>query len=905
MREDDEVGPTEGPGATVDHTATAGPSDAGASATEVGVGATVPAVSAARPRATPDGAYATLVTVDTTHYVLGDEISRGGMGRIRVARDRRLDRKVAIKEVVRASGELARRFEHEARITARLQHPSIVAVHEAGQWSTGTSFYAMPFIDGESLDAVVARARTLEERLALVPRVLAVADAMAYAHGHGIIHRDLKPKNVMVGRFGETIVIDWGLAKELGEAEVRLADGSGVARRGDETEHGTVLGTPAYMPPEQAEGAEVDARADAYALGAILYEVLAGRPPYRGTSSDDVLAQVRREPPPPLRALAPGVPADLAAIVAKAMARSPVDRYPSARELADDLRRFQTGLLVTARRHSAGERLLRWARRHRVILASAALAIAAIAAVTTVAFTRVVHERDQARAERNRAQAERGAAERLIDYVVVDLRAQLAGLGRLDALFGVGAEVDRYYGQVEPWRAERDPEATRRRAQALEVLGDVQDARGEHARAEAAYRRSLDLRQALLRDHPGERRAVVDVAHTHARIGQALADVRDADAQAALDEARRLLEPIAAGPLDVDTGTAIADALLASADLALKRDAIDRAQDELRQAIDALGRVQPADDRRLRLTLARAHERLGVALLDRGEHERALASFTTQLELDQQLADDEPSPARRASVEAAHAKVGRALEALGRMDEAQGHYATSMATARQLVAIDPSNTDWWHALASSASDYGTIRLQQQDLAGAQEAFTEAHAAIVRVAETAPDHQRWQRHVAVALSKLGQVKEGRRDLDGALADYQAAVAILARAVALDPDHAIARQQLAIGHSYVGDVQRARKDVEGALASYRAMIEAVRPAAGRADAQGVAFTKIQAVAHGMVAAVLATRDRAAAAAELTVAIGLLDGLRTGGRLDAEGDAYLARFTRQRTALAPPGK
>src|SRR6185436_2354223 len=149
-------------------------------------------------RTSPDSEpRSSLIEIDASYYSVGEEIGRGGMGRIRVAKDRRLDRKVAIKELLRGDNKLARRFEREARITARLQHPSIVSVHEAGCWSNGIPFYAMPFIEGRSLEAVLGGARTLEERLALVPHVLAVADAMAYAHGHGIIHRDLKPRNVM------------------------------------------------------------------------------------------------------------------------------------------------------------------------------------------------------------------------------------------------------------------------------------------------------------------------------------------------------------------------------------------------------------------------------------------------------------------------------------------------------------------------------------------------------------------------------------------------------------------------------------------------------------------------------------------------------------------------------------
>ncbi len=869
--------------------------EAGGEAAETGVttaGTPTSALILPPPSIGAEDPYPRLVTVETSHYAIGDEISKGGMGRIRVAKDRRLDRKVAIKEVLRDSGELARRFEREARITARLQHPSIVSIHEAGQWPNGIPFYVMPHIEGRSLDEVLRTTSSLDERLPLVPHVLAVADAVAYAHRHKIIHRDLKPKNVMIGPFGETIVIDWGLAKDLaGDGEDGASTG-GAGHATPETDHRAVLGTPAYMAPEQAQGPDVDERADAYSLGAILYELLAGRAPYGGP---DVLAQVRRGPPAPLRDVAPGVPADLAAIVAKAMARDPADRYPSAKELADDLRRFQTGLLVTARHHSVGERLLRWVRRHRALVAS----VAAIAAITAVAFTRVVAERDRAQEQRRLALAEREAAERLVDYVIVDLRRELARQGRLEPMFGVGGEIDRYYERLEAWRGDRDPEAMRRRAQALEVIGDVQDARGENARAAAAYRAGLVLRRALPDAH--ERRHVVAVAKAHMLIGRTMIDVRAEEARAELDEARRLVEPFRSGPLDVEAGIVIAGVHRTIGDLALKRDELERARGEFQQAIEVLGRAEPRDDRELRAASGICHERLGVVSAELGEHERALASFRTQLEIAERLATEEPTPARRAAVEIGHGKVGRALGALGRIDEAEAHHAKSAAIARQLVAIDPTNIDWWHALSASTADYGTIRLQRKDLAGAQAAFTEAHDAIVQVARAARDHQRFQRHVAVTLSKLGQVKMERGDLAGAADDYRKMIEILDQAVARDPQDAMARQQLAIGHSYLGELHLARKEPDAALASFRAVIASVQDAARGSGDHSVVFTKILAVGHGMVSSVHEARGAVSPALdELGTAIDLLERLRGGGRLDAEGEAYRAEFERKRTEL-----
>jgi hypothetical protein len=435
------------------------------------------------------------VTVDARHYAIGREISKGGMGRILLANDRRLDRAVAIKEILRDTSGLAKRFEREARITAQLQHPSIVAVHEAGQWSTGVPFYVMPHVEGKTLSDALRETHTPEARLALVPHVLAAANAVAYAHQRRIIHRDIKPKNVMVGAFGETIVIDWGLAKDLSEPPelVTTADGAqpnprdphddrpsrsagNGAALAAKTEHGAVLGTPAYMAPEQARGNPVDERVDAYALGAILYEVLSGRPVYTGVDAKDVLAQVLRDPPLPLQVVAPSAPSDLVAIVAKAMARIPAERYPSARELADDLRRFQTGQLVAARRYSALARLRRFLARHRVVVGVVCVAVMVIIALSLASAQRIVRERDAAIAAREEADRQRGIAdtrrarsEELVEYMLTTLKPQLARVGRLDVMQGVSGKIEAHYDSLAKADDQLDDSARGRRATALRM----------------------------------------------------------------------------------------------------------------------------------------------------------------------------------------------------------------------------------------------------------------------------------------------------------------------------------------------------------------------------------------------------------------------------------------------------
>jgi WD40 repeat protein/serine/threonine protein kinase len=348
------------------------------------------------PTPLPDGA--------PVKYEVAGEHARGGLGRVLRAWDRSLNRLVAIKELLGVRSDHARRFVREVEITARLQHPSIVPVYEAGRWPNGTPFFAMKFVSGRSLRQLIEAARTLDERLALLPNMIAVTDAIAYAHSERVLHRDLKPSNVLVGDFGETVVVDWGLAKSLTDSD------DGASGDGDApprppavgyTIAGAVMGTPSYMPPEQARGAAIDARADVYALGAMLYHVLTGAAPFDGETSAAVLEKVLDGPPPPVEQREPGVPEDLAAIVDKAMARDPRDRYTSAGALAEDLRRFQTGQLVGAHRYSRSTLLRRWLNQNRSSLAVAGVLLALLAASLTITIWRIVRERDRAELRSN------------------------------------------------------------------------------------------------------------------------------------------------------------------------------------------------------------------------------------------------------------------------------------------------------------------------------------------------------------------------------------------------------------------------------------------------------------------------------------------------------------------------
>jgi serine/threonine protein kinase len=291
-----------------------------------------------------------------TRYVLRELVARGGMGVVYAAEDEKLHRRVALKllDTAGTNAELTQRLIREARILAQLEHPGIVPVHDVGTLPDGRVFYTMKFVEGLRLDEYIKQLDSLPQRLRLSLRI---CDAVAFAHARGVLHRDLKPANVMVGSFGEVLVMDWGLAKILQEpaaAEETVVVSPQKKISGKEetqatvvTGHGTVMGTPGYMSPEQERGEteKIDARSDIFSLGALLKFVAA--------SSQD-----RSE----------RLPRALQAICEKATARQPEQRYESVSEFAADVSRHLDGLPVSAYSENVFEKLARFYKRHQIAI---------------------------------------------------------------------------------------------------------------------------------------------------------------------------------------------------------------------------------------------------------------------------------------------------------------------------------------------------------------------------------------------------------------------------------------------------------------------------------------------------------------------------------------------------------
>ncbi|MEO6777294.1 MAG: serine/threonine-protein kinase, partial [Kofleriaceae bacterium] len=818
-------------------------------------------------------------------YALEGELARGGMGRIWIAKDVRLDRKVAIKElldpIAGSSGQRAR-FERELALTSRLEHPSIVSIQDGGTWPDGRPYYVMRLVRGESLDRVIDRAHTLADRMALLPYGLATVDALAYAHAQGIVHHDLKPENVLVGDFGETVVIDWGLAKDLRAATPELVEGPyrDLVRDG-ETLGGEVLGTPAYMAPEQALGDAVDERADVYALGALLYHVLSGARPYRGTSADEVLANVISGPPLALVERAPGVPVDLVTIVDKAMAREPADRYANAGALAEDLKRFQSGQLVGAHRYTSGQLVRRWLRRQRTAVTVAVLALLALATFGAISLVRIVRSERAAREaqavavhQKELADQRKDGAEALVTYMLGDLRGTLEPLGKLALLEQPAKRVLAYFADGR----ELAPDERASRAIALEHLGDALRTKGDVAGAEVQLRASLaELAQLAVEGHHD----LLLEATLHLDLADVLA-LRGAPG--AVAEYRAGVAAFAAlakvEPANKAAAHGHATALGKLADAQEQRHDPKAAEAIWTEAIAAArASVAAGDDDDAELALTTAEHGLAGALAAHGNLAGALTAYRATLA---RLAGRANAPDDFAVVRAqaiTEHRIGIVLEQQHDEAGALQAWRRSEARSNELVAHDPDNAGWQYERALTVGRIASAQQATGD-AGAAASYGQALAQLRAVAAKDPSNLGVQRDILVVETQLSELDADHKEWKDAELLARDAVTLAERRIKSDPTN-----------------RQAAHDASDAYAAQGAALQAL----GRiADARAVFVTALA------VAQELVKSDPADAAAQYNVQEALVNlaDATCASRQDARGLFAQARAVTDPHLAAAPG-
>ena len=467
--------------------------------------------------------------------------AQGGLGEVLAARQEELDRTVALKRIRpdKLHEAARRRFLREAAITARLQHPGIVPVYSLGQDDDGP-FYTMPFIEGRTLQEAIDTfhgdeslrrdpGRQALEFRSLLQQFIAVCNTIAYAHDRGVVHRDLKPSNIMLGPYGETLVLDWGLAKQLGADDAGgEADGdvpSPSPRHDALTATGAVLGTPQYMSPEQAKGEPVGPASDIFNLGLILHEILTGKPAFDESSfrGADRLKAVREAAIVPPRSRDANPPRALEAICLKALAAQPGNRYPSPRALADDVVRWLADEQVSAYQEGWGQRLMRMARRHRTWAQAGASALVLITIISVFAVIRInaaltlaSTNATEAQSQRQRAAQNFGTvldgvtllAKRLHDRAPTDtpemiaLRREMADR----AMHLIRSFVDE--GGDEPTMRLEAMFARRQLAMTLAFLG-------RNDEAKQAFNKALAMAEQLAADYPTESVYQVQLAQSY------------------------------------------------------------------------------------------------------------------------------------------------------------------------------------------------------------------------------------------------------------------------------------------------------------------------------------------------------------------------------------------------------
>jgi serine/threonine-protein kinase len=738
--------------------------------------------------------------------------ARGGLGAIFVALDTELRREVALKQILdnHADDTTSRaRFLLEAEITGGLEHPGIVPVYGLGTYPDGRPYYAMRFIRGDSLKQAIAtfhsdqivhrdRGRRSLALRKLLRTFLDVCNAIDYAHSRGVLHRDLKPSNIIVGNHGETLVVDWGLAKALGRTEPRLESEErllvpSLSSGSAETLPGSALGTPAYMSPEQAVGdlEHLGPWSDVYSLGATLYCLLSGRPPFENDDVGTVLRAVQKGHFAPPRAIDPTIDAALEAVCLKALALKPQDRYPTPRALAEDIERWTADEPVTAWREPIARRARRWARRNRTAMTAAAVAVlvalagmASVLAVQARANAGLKLSNDallDANTREGRANADLRAAnerERARFSLALDAVGLFTGEVSEDLLLkekpfeGLRTKLLRgaadFYGKLEGLLAgQTDRASLTALGRAYDALGELTDNIGSKPQALAVHRRALAVRRELAGAPETDAATQADVARSLLAIGsiqywtgdmsgalesyeETLGLAERLSANASADESIQALLGLALqriGKLFADTSKPAA--ALESYERAL----------EIRQK---LAGAHP-DGAQLQSDLGTTYDEIGVLLIQSGKPAEALDAWKRGLEIRQKLAGAHPDVAEfQTKLASSHERIAYRLLLDGNPAEALSALERVQPIRQQLADANPNVTEFQFQLSHSQQVMGWALKVAGKPAEALAAFERALATMQELADINPNVPRWQSDLALSLESIGgiQLKAGR-------------------------------------------------------------------------------------------------------------------------------------------------
>ena len=822
--------------------------------------------------------------------------ARGGLGEVFRAEDLELCREVALKEIqdqYADDSSSRRRFAKEAQLTGQLEHPGIVPVYSLAAHPDGRPFYAMRFIRGESLkDAIAAyHAKRAEDPDAatlvirqLLSRFTQVCNAIAYAHSRRVIHRDIKPANVMLGEFGETLVVDWGLAKPLGQSGEDNIRDAATPTSSDETQAGVVLGTPAYMSPEQARG-EIDRvgpASDVFSLGATLFHLLTGRPAVTDQDIEALRKRVASGEFDRPRRVGPWIPKSLEAICLKAMDPKAEVRYSTAKELAEDVERYLADERVSAYRESARERAGRWLRKHPAI---ASAATAALVLVALGAGLAAVQQNSHARTlaiQTEKAEAREDmaidAVKRFRDAVAEDkvlkdspslhnlrrsllqeplrffrlLREELQSddgsrpealerlanaswdLGELTELIGDKQDALGAYQEslvISDRLALENPKVTEFRsnlALSHNNIGNMLSETGKPDEALAAYRRALEIRERLARENPMVTKFRADLAGSHNNIGILHSETGKPDeALAAYERALEILDQLARESPEVTE---------VRRDLAAIHNSIGSLLDETGKPDEALTAYQRALEIRERLArenpmvtaiqseLASSHGGIGSLLSETGKPDEALAAYRRALEIRERLARANPTVTEvQSDLASSHNSLGVLLSKTGKPDEALAAYHRALEIRERLARENPTVTTFLKDLAGSHNNIGLLLSDAGKPEEALAAYQRGLEIQERLARGHPTITKFLKDLAGSYNNIGLLLGDTDKPDGALAAYRRALEIRERLAVENPTVTEFQSDLAVSHHGIGVQLSKTGKPDEALAAYRRALE----------------------------------------------------------------------------------
>ncbi len=815
--------------------------------------------------------------------------ARGGLGVVFVALDGELHREVALKQILErhADDPLSRqRFVAEAEITGGLEHPGVVPVYGLGTDAGGRPYYAMRFIKGDSLKEAIegfheradintnssrypspvplaptgrgvrgeggavvsggragaaagapAGSRDLAFRK-LLRRFLDVCNAVDYAHSRGVIHRDLKPANIIVGKYGETLVVDWGLAKAVGRADPSVGERTLVPSSGgsSETLPGSALGTPAYMSPEQARGEldRIGPRSDVYSLGATLYCLLTGKPPFGGDDIGAVLHAVQEGQFGRPSQHDPALDRALEAICLKAMAKEPEDRYPTPRALADDLDRWMADEPVTAWREPISRRARRWARRNRTAVTAAAVALlagvfglSAVLAVQTRASTALA----AANADLTRSQA---AVQARYDLAVEAIKTFHTGVSEdfllkqdqfkevRDRLLKSASD---FYGKLGGLLGKESDLASRRALwQANYELAELTEKVGKPEDALAAHRQVVAAREALAADSRGNSEIKADVARSLIAVAGLLESTgQTREAEATYRKAEALLVELA----PTNTGAAQARVVLANCRSRLGRLLHATGRDDEALSVYVLARADqevvanaPGATAESRQDLAATIQGVAGLLAATGKSPEAEAEYRKALTIFQKLADDNPAVTDfRARLAASHNSLGLLLSHTGKSTEAAAEYRKALSIQQKLADDNPAVSRFLSELAIGHTSLGNLLLIATNLSEAESEYKKALLLQKKLADDYPTVNEFRGSMAESHNSLGLLLSVKGRSREAEAEYRQALAIEQKLADENPAVTQFRRSLAASHDNLGGLLAGTGKSLEAVAEYR--------------------------------------------------------------------------------------